>query len=82
MVVSPPSFVLAPGEARTFDRGALQFGLGSNNLASITSLREVSDAVQSDYVSGALFDTAPPLGSLPAPALITPSNGQSWALAR
>ena len=51
-------------------RGAFEFGLWSNNLTSITSLREVSDGMQSKLRSpGALVDTAPPLGSLPAPAV-------------
>jgi hypothetical protein len=64
-----------PGEARTFDV-ALLFGQGADHIASVTALREVSDAVQTAYASGDLFDTAPPLASLPPPVLLAPSDGQ------
>ncbi len=75
MVISSPSFTLGAGESRTFDV-ALVFGQGSDNNNSVTVLRAASDVIQSGYATESLFDSVPPLGSLPAPALIAPSEGQ------
>ncbi len=75
MVLSAPPFILAPGETRTFDV-ALLYGGGSSYLASITSLRQASDVVQSRHANGTLFNTVAPLATLPAPTPLSPSDDE------
>jgi hypothetical protein len=64
-VLTSSSFVLAPGEARTFDV-ALLFGRGADHLDSVTRLRAASDVAQVAYAAGYL-DARPVPGFAPPP---------------
>ena len=57
VVVSSPTFTLAPGASRTFDL-AIVFAFGDDNLDSVAALREASDAVQAAYDDGVLVPLA------------------------
>ena len=64
---------LAPSDTATMDMAVL-YGLGSDNLDSITDLRAVSDGVQAAYDAGTLFQRGGELATLPAPVLIGPED--------
>jgi hypothetical protein len=62
LILSSPSFSLAPDESRVIDV-ALVFAQGADNLDSITELRGASDFVQATYDDGALFGPLSPTAS-------------------
>ncbi|MEO0558777.1 MAG: T9SS type A sorting domain-containing protein [Bacteroidota bacterium] len=68
---------LAPGDTATVDLAVL-YGLGTDNLDSITELRAVSDRVQAAYDDGSLFRATEATPLLGVPELLGPSEASTF----